>query len=187
MMLRLSILAATIASPALAAPAGKPFFSLYNTDLIVLMAFVIFVGILIYFKVPAKVTGLLDSRAVGIQSELDEARRLREEALALHASFERRHAEVKGDAARIVEKAKADAQMAAEQAKADIEASIIRRLRGAEDQIASAEAAAIRDVRNKAVAVAIAAAGDVLAKQMDAERSDALFQKAVSAAQEHLH
>ncbi|ATX65770.1 F0F1 ATP synthase subunit B family protein [Roseinatronobacter bogoriensis] len=187
MMLRLSALAMIAASPAWAAPAGKPFFSLYNTDLIVLMAFIIFIGILVYFKVPEKVSGLLDSRAVGIQSELDEARRLREEALALHASFERRHAEVKDDAARIVEKAKADAQLAAKQAKDEIEASIARRLKGAEEQIASAEAAAIRDVRNKAVAIAIAAAGDMMAKQMDADGNDALVQKAIASAQEHLH
>ncbi len=186
-MLRLTALALVAASPAIAAPEGKPFFSIYNTDLIVLMAFVIFVGILVYFKVPEKVMGLLDSRADGIQSELDEARRLREEALALHASFERKQAEVKDDAARIVEKAKADAQLAAEQTKADIEASIARRLKAAEDQIASAEANALREVRNRAVSVAIAAAGDVLATQMNAERRDALVQQGIKAAHDRLH
>ena len=176
-----------LATPAVAAVEGKPFFSLSNTDLIVLMAFVIFVGILVYFKVPAKVTGLLDSRAQDIRSELDEARRLREEALALHASLERKHAGVKDETARIVEKAKADAQMAADQIKADIEASIARRLKAAEDQIASAEATAVRDVRNRAVAVAIGAAGDILAKQMNAERSDALVQSAIGEVEARLH
>lgn len=187
MMVRLTLLVLLSASPAFAAVEGKPFFSLANTDLIVLMAFVIFVGILVYFKVPDRVTGMLDSRAVGIQSELDEARRLREEALALHASFERRQATVKEDAARIVERAKADAQLAADQIKADIEASITRRLKAAEDQIASAEASAIREVRNRAVSVAIAAAGDVLAKQMDGARQDALIQTAISEAEARLH
>ena len=186
-MIRLVFLAIFAASPALAAVEGKPFFSLANTDLIVLMAFVIFVGILVYFKVPKKIGDLLDSRSVGIQAELDEARRLREEALALHASFERKQTQVKEDAERIVERAKADAQLAAEQIKADIEASIARRLKAAEDQIASAEAHAVREVRNRAVAVAIAAAGDVLAKKMDAAQSDALVQKAISDAQARLH
>jgi F-type H+-transporting ATPase subunit b len=104
MMLRLIALASVLAAGPAFAAGDYPFFSLYNTDLIVLMAFLCFLGILVYFKVPAKVSDLLDSRSVGIQSELDEARRLREEALALHASFERRQAEVKDDAARIVEK-----------------------------------------------------------------------------------
>jgi len=176
-----------LASPAFAAVEGKPFFSLYNSDLIVLMGFILFSGVLIYLKVPAKVSSLLDARAVTIRSELDEARRLREEALELNASFERKQAEVKQEAARIVEKAKADAQLVAEQTKADIEASITRRLKAAEDQISSAEATALRDVRNTAVSVAIAAAGDVLSKQMDEAQSDVLFQKALSVTQEQLH
>ncbi len=186
-MIRLVLLAGFAASPALAAAEGKPFFSLANTDLIVLMAFVIFVGILVYFKVPTKVGDLLDSRSVGIQAELDEARRLREEALALHASFERKQTQVKEDAERIVERARADAQLAAEQIKADIEASIARRLKAAEDQIASAEANAVRAVRDQAVAIAVAAAGDVLAKKMDAAQSDVLVQKAIAEAQARLH
>lgn len=187
--MKIGIFAASvlIVSPAVAAVEGKPFFSLYNTDLIVLMAFIIFVGILIYFKVPAKVTTLLDARAVSIQAELNEARRLREEALELNASFERKQAEVKTEAARIVEKAKADAQFAADQSKIEIEASITRRLKAAEDQIASAEANAVREVRNAAVSVAIAAAGDVLKKQMDAAKADALVADAVKVASERLH
>ncbi|MGY6703508.1 F0F1 ATP synthase subunit B family protein [Roseinatronobacter sp.] len=187
MMLRLAIAATVLASPAFAAGEGYPFFSLYNTDLIVLMAFIIFVGILVYFKVPAKITGMLDQRAETIKSELEDARRLREEALELHASFERKRAEVKEQAARIVEKAKADAQIAADAAKAEIASSIRRRLKAAEDQIASAEAAAIREVRDRATAVSIAAAGDLIAKKMDAERSDALVRNAIKAVNERLH
>lgn len=187
MMKRVLAASVLMATPALAAVEGKPFFSLYNTDIIVLMAFVIFIGILIYFKVPARVTSILDARAVTIQAELTEARRLREEAIELNASFERKQASVKDEAARIVEKAKIDAQFAAEQAKAEIEASITRRLKAAEDQIASAEANAIREVKNTAVAVAISAAGDVLAKQMDAGRADALVADAIKVASDRLH
>lgn len=189
MMLRLAF--ATTATAAMASPAfaaeGYPFFSLYNTDLIVLMAFIIFVGILVYFKVPAKITGMLDQRAETIKSELEDARRLREEALELHASFERKRTEVKEQAARIVEKAKADAQIAADAAKAEIASSITRRLKAAEDQIASAEAAAIREVRDRATAVSIAAAGDLIAKKIDADRSDALVRNAIQAVNERLH
>lgn len=187
MMLRLSLATIALASPAFAAVEGKPFFSLYNTDLIVLMAFIIFVGILVYFKVPAKITDLLDQRGQTIKAELEDARRLREEALELHASFERKRAEVNDQAARIVEKAKADAQIAADNAKAEIAASITRRLKAAEDQIASAEAAAIRDVRDQATAISIAAAGDLIAKKMDAERSNALIQNAIQTVNDRLH
>lgn len=186
MMVRLTAALLLVASPALAAP-GKPFFSLANTDLIVLMAFVIFLGILIYFKVPAKITGLLDARGETIATELADARRLREEALELHASFERKQAEVQEQAQRIVAKAKEDAELVAAQAKADIESSIARRLKAAQDQIASAEASAIQEVRERATSVAIAAAGDVLAKKLDASQSDELIKKAIATAQERLH
>ncbi|MGY6547623.1 MAG: F0F1 ATP synthase subunit B family protein [Roseinatronobacter sp.] len=182
----LAFFAIAFAAPAFAA-GDYPFFSLRNTDLVVLMGFLVFLGVLVYFKVPDKVSELLDARAVGIQAELDEARRLREEALELNAAFERKQAEVKEQAASIVEDAKADARYAADQVKAEIEASITRRLKAAEDQIASAEANAIRDVRNTAVAVAIAAAGDVLAQQMDAKRTDALVKASLKAIETRLH
>jgi F-type H+-transporting ATPase subunit b len=186
-MIRLGALALLAASPAMAAVEGKPFFSLYNTDLIVLAAFILFSGVLIYAKVPGKLGGFLDARGQSVQAELNEARRLREEALALYAEFERKQKEVKEQASRIVEKAKADAELAAAQTKADIEASITRRLKAAEDQIASAEAAAVRDVREKATNIAIAAAGDLIAKQMDADRSDALVKSAIAAVEARLH
>ena len=63
------------ASPAFAA--SGPFFSLRNTDFVVLIAFLIFVGVLLYLKVPATLMGMLDKRATGIKSELEEARALR--------------------------------------------------------------------------------------------------------------
>ena len=80
-MKKLIALLALTASPAFAA--GGPFFSLHNTNFVVLLAFIVFVGILLYAKVPAKIGGLLDARAVQIKAELDEARALREEAKAL--------------------------------------------------------------------------------------------------------
>ena len=73
-----ALIAGVIASPAFAA--GDVFFSLRNTDFIVLLAFILFLGVLFYFKVPSVIAGMLDKRADGIKSELDEARALREEA-----------------------------------------------------------------------------------------------------------
>lgn len=183
---RLAAVFALGATPA-AAASEYGFVSLQNTDFIVLISFLIFLGVLIYFKVPGMISGMLDKRADGIQSDLDEARALREEAQSLLASFERKSAEVQEQADRIVEAAKADAEQAAEQAKADLEASIARRMAAAEDQIASAEANAIRSVRDRAVSAAVAAAGEVLAKDMDSARADALFDEALATVKSKLH
>ena len=92
------------AGPALAA--SGPFFSLRNTDFIVLLAFLVFVGILLYFRVPSAVAKLLDKRAETIKADIAEARRLRDEAQDIYAGYERRQREVKGQAAEIVANAK---------------------------------------------------------------------------------
>ncbi|MCO6385114.1 F0F1 ATP synthase subunit B [Oceanicola sp. 502str15] len=173
------------ASPALAA--SGPFFSLRNSNFVVLIAFLLFIGVLLFFKVPSMIAGLLDKRADTIRAELDEARALREEAQTVLASFERKQAEVAEQAERIVAQAKEESKLAAEQAKVDLEKSIARRLAGADEQIASAEAAAVRSVRDRAVQVAVAAAGDVIAKQMGAAEANKLIDSAIDEAGVKLH
>ena len=181
----LSIPMILLASPALAA--SGPFVSLANTNFVVLLSFLLFVGVLFYFKVPGLLAGLLDKRADAIRAELEEARSLRDEAQELRASFERKKAEVKDQAERIVAKAKADAELAAKQARVDLEASIARRIRGAEDQIASAEAAAVREVRDTAIGVAISAAGELIAKNLSAEDAGKMIEESISTVDARLH
>lgn len=173
------------ATPALAA--SGPFFSLGNTDFVVTIAFLIFVGVLIYLKVPGMVGGMLDKRAEGIQSELDEARALREEAQSILASYERKQKEVSVQADQIVANAKAEANRAAEQAKEDIKTSIARRLQAAEDQISSAQASAVKEVRDTAVNVAISAAGEVISKGMSAKDAGGLIDAAIADIGKKLH
>lgn len=177
--------AALVASPALAATG--PFFSLRNTDFIVLLAFLVFVGILLYFRVPAAIAKLLDNRAESIKSDIAEARRLRDEAQEIYASYERRQREVKGQADAIVANARREALAQAEKAKLDLQASIERRLAAAQDQIASAESDAVRAVRDQAVQVAVAAASDVLGRQMGASDRSAGIDRAIDDVARHLN
>lgn len=181
----LPALAALSATPA--AAASGPFFSLGNTDFVVLLGFLLFIAVLIYFKVPGMLAGLLDKRAEGIQDELDEARQLREEAQTLLASYERKQREVQAQADRIIAHAKQESELAAEQAKAEIAQSITRRLAAAESQIASAEAAAIREVRDRAASVAIAAARSVVAEQMTPASAGKLIDDAIADVGAKLH
>lgn len=179
-----------VAGPALAAsknPFSADFWKLSNTDFIVALSFVIFVAILVYFKVPGLLTGWLDARSAGIQSELDEARALREEAQSLLASYERKQADVKAQADRIVAKAKEDAAAAADKAKADLKFSIERRMTAAEEQIASAQARAIKDVRDQAAAVAVKAAQSVIAANMTSADGSAMLDAAISEVDAKLH
>ncbi|CAN1557607.1 AtpF F0F1-type ATP synthase, subunit b [Paracoccaceae bacterium] len=184
-MKRLSILLSLLGSPALSA--SGPFFSLQNTNFVVLIAFIAFIGLLVYMKVPGKLTGMLDARAASIKSDLDEAKSLREEAKAILATYERRQKEVQEQADRIVSAAKDEAMAAAAAAKAELKDAIARRLIAATEQIASAEASAIRQVREQAVSIAVAAAGDVLAKQMTADAASASIDAAIAQVETKLH
>ncbi len=179
------ILTVGAASPALAA--SGPFFSLANTDFVVTLGFIVFIAVLFYFKVPGMIGGALDNRAEGIQAELNEARALHEEARSLLASYERKQREVQGQADAIVAAAKEDAVLAAEQAKVDLEKSIARRLAAAQDQIASAEASAVKEVRDQAITVAVSAANAVLAKQMTATQANKLIDASIADVGEKLH
>jgi F-type H+-transporting ATPase subunit b len=180
-----TLLALTAASPAYAA--SGPFFSLHNTNFIVLLAFILFILVLMYFKVPGMLGKMLDKRADDIQSELDEARALREEAQTLLASYERKQKEVQDQADRIVAHAKEEAAVAAEQAKADLAKTIERRLKAAEEQIASAEASAVKVVRDQAISIAIGAANDVIAKKMTATEGNKLIDAAIAEVDAKLH
>jgi len=186
----LSLPIALAAGPALAAsknPFSLEFYSLSNTDFIVSLAFLLFLGILWYFGVPKLLTKALDDRADGIRSELEEARALREEAQALLATYERKQKDVQNQADAIVANAKADAEAAAEQAKADIERSVERRLAAAQEQIASAEAAAVKEVRDRAVIVAVGAAADYLASTMTADAANKLIDSGIAEVEAKLH
>lgn len=167
------------AGPAMAASGDYGFFSLRNTDFIVLLSFLGFIGVLVYFKVPGLIGGLLDKRAEGIRNDLDEARRLREEAQEIYASYERRSREVKTQADQIVANAKREAEAQAATAREDLSRSIDRRLQAAQDQIASAENDAVRAVRDRAVAASIAAAAEILAGQVRAGQRSAGIDDAI--------
>lgn len=186
-MKKLILLFALSASPVLAASADAPFMSLFNTNYVVLIAFLLFVGVILYLKVPAMIGGMLDDRADGIRAELNEAKALREEAQTLLASYERKQKEVQEQADRIVEHAKMEAEEAAGQAREDLKESIKRRLAGAQDQIASAQASAVKEVRDTAIQVAVAAAGDVIGAGMSSADGNKLIDQAIAAAGEKLH
>ncbi len=181
----IALTSALAAGPA--AAATGPFFSLGNTDFIVLIAFVVFVGMVIYFKVPSTIGAMLDKRADAIRADLSEARRLREEAQEIYASYERRQREVKTQADEIVANAKREAEAQAAKSKEELKQSIERRLRAAEEQIASAEKDAVRAVRDRAVKTAVAAAAQILGAQVKAGQLSPGIDDAIAQVEQRLN
>ena len=129
----------------------------------VAIGFACFLALLAYIGAHRKVFDALDQRRARIQAELDEASRLREEAQALLAEFERKGRAAESEAAAIIESAKAEAERLAGEAKLRMEDFVARRTKMAEAKIAQAEAQALAEVRSAAADAAVAAAEKLLA------------------------
>jgi F-type H+-transporting ATPase subunit b len=145
----------------------------------VAVSFLILIGILGYFGVHRMLIEVLDRRAARIKTELDEARRIREEAAKLLADYRRKQAEAKGEAEAIVAGAKAEAERLAAEARARIEDFVARRTKLAETKIAQAEAQALADVRSAAAEAAVSAAEKVLAENVRGGVAEALVAKSI--------
>lgn len=135
---------------------------IYEAEFWVAVAFVIFVLGLLKLGAHRTVTGALDDRTARIRAELEEAKRLREEAQALLAEYQRRRAEAEREADEIVATAKAEGERLQAEAKTKVEEFVARRTQMAETKIAQAEAQAIADVRSAAADAAVAAAETIL-------------------------
>ena len=139
------------------------------------VALFIFIGILIYMKVPGMLARSLDERAERIRNEIEDARRLREEAQQLLAEYQRKRREAEQEAADIVSAAKREADMLLDEAKARTEEYVARRTTLAEQKIAQAERDAVNEVRASAVDLAVEAARAVLGEKATGKAADNLF------------
>jgi F-type H+-transporting ATPase subunit b len=134
-----------------------------ETENWVAVAFLCFLGLLAYLGAHRKALEAIDARQARIKSELDDARRLREEAQALLAEFERKGREAETEAEAIIAGAKVEAERLAAEAKSRTEDFVARRTKMAEAKIVQAEAQAVADVRAAAADAAVAAAEKILA------------------------
>jgi F-type H+-transporting ATPase subunit b len=145
----------------------------------VAIAFVIFVGGLGYLRVHKMMAKALDDRAGRIQAELDEARKLKDEAAALLADYQRKRQEAEAEAQGIIAGAQAEAERMAVEAKTKIEDFVARRTKMAETKIAQAEAQATADVRAAAADAAVAAAEKILAQEAKGPLAGQLIAKGI--------
>ena len=136
---------------------------IHNPEYWVLIAFLIFVGLILRAGVPAMIAKALDARADAIRTELDEARRLREEAQTLLADYQRKQREAENEAKAIVDNARHEAEGMAADTRKQLAEQLERRTRMAEEKISRAEAQAVSEVRSTAVDGALIAAQRMLA------------------------
>lgn len=150
-----------------------------DATFVAFVALVLFLGLLIYLKIPGMIGGMLDKRADQIKVELEEARRLREEAQSLLAEYQRKARDAEKEAESIVTQAKTDAEFLARESKIALEEMIQRRTRLAEQKIAQAEAGAVADVRAAASDAAVTAASSVLRDAASGKAANNLFKQSL--------
>jgi len=150
-----------------------------NPEFWVMVAFFLFMALLIYYRVPGLIGRALDARAQAIRQELDEARRLREEAQRLLADYQRKSLEAEEEARVIIDQARHEAHALAADTRKSLAESLERRTRLAEDKIARAEAQAVSEVRATAVDVAVAAAEKILKARVVGETASSLIENSI--------
>ena len=146
----------------------------------VAVAFVILMGVFAYVGVHRTVLTSLDHRRDRIKAELDDARRLKDEAAKLLADYKARQATAQHEAQDIIASAKAEAERIAAEAKVKLEDFVARRTKSAESKIALAEAQALADVRAAAADAAVSAATAILSKSMKPSVADELVGKGIA-------
>jgi F-type H+-transporting ATPase subunit b len=160
---------------------------MFTPEFWVAASFIILLLVFGYIGVHKTLAKALDDRQARIKTELDEARRLKEEAAALLAEYKRRHQDAESEAAQIIATAKAEAERATAEAKTKMEDFVARRRQVAEAKIAQAEAQAVADVRASAAEAATAAAERILTQTVKGKVAADLLSQGIEDVKKHLN
>ena len=160
---------------------------IYEPEFWVAVSFFIFIGVLVYFGVHMKVVSALDARALLISQELEEARRLREEAENVLADYRRKLGDVVTEVDNITALATTEAKNLAAETRQSLKEYFDRRIKLAEEKIARAEMEAVRELRSDAVEIAIAAAQKLITAKLTPDRAKKLVSESIKALKSKLN
>jgi F-type H+-transporting ATPase subunit b len=159
----------------------------FDNTFFAFVALVLFLGIVLWAGAHKKAGAALDARADQISKDIADARKLREEAEALLAEYKQKKLDAEKEAASIIAQAKSDAVVYAEDAKKKLADSLTRRTKQAENKIAQAEAAAVKEVRAAATDLAIRAASSIIADGAKGKGGDGLIAESIAAVKSRLN
>lgn len=157
----------------------KDLFNIRDAEFWVLVAFILFIGVVVW-KARGAILGALDGRAARIRAEIDEAQRLREEAQALLAEYQKKQREALGEAEGMIRQAEDEAKRLRAKFETELAGALKRREQQALDRIAQAEAQALAEVRNLAADLAIAATQTLLIAKLDPAKAEALVSDSIA-------
>jgi F-type H+-transporting ATPase subunit b len=153
----------------------------FEPEFWVAVSFFLFVGGLLYLGVHKKLASALDARAATIAKELEQAKRLREEAEKVLADYRRKQGEAVKETEAIINLASKEAEILAAETRRSMKEHFDRRIKLAEDKIGRAEAEALREVREAAADAAVRAAQTVIATKLTPDAADNLVKQGIDA------
>ena len=168
------------------AAGSKKMISLDNTDFVVLISFLIFVGVLVYFKVPAIIASFLDKRAEDIQNEIEKASEILEEAKEILSSIEADHIRTSETIEKMVMTAKDRAGEEEEKAKKHIEDLMKSKLLSAEGQVKSNERKILEEIEARAIDLSIEKVREKLSKSLSGNDYDKHFDSSIQSIEKGL-
>jgi len=168
------------------AAGSKKMVSLDNTDFVVLISFLIFVGVLIYFKVPSIVGAFLDKRSNDIQSEIEKAGEILEEAKKILSSIEADHIRTSETIEQMVQSAKSRAKDDEEKAKKNIEELMKNKLISAEGQVMSNERKILEEIEDRAIDLSIEKVKVKLSQSLSSNDYDNQFDASIQSIEKGL-
>ena len=184
--LQLTLLAFALSYGVSHAAGSKKMVSLDNTDFVVLISFLIFVGVLIYFKVPSIVGAFLDKRSNDIQSEIEKAGEILEEAKKILSSIEADHIRTSETIRQMVETARSRAGEEEEKAKKNIEELMKNKLISAEGQVMSNERKILEEIEDRAIDLSIEKVKVKLSQSLSSSDYDNQFDASIQSIEKGL-
>ena len=168
------------------AAGSKKMFSLNNTDFVVLISFLIFVGVLIYFKVPSIIAKFLDKRSDDIKNEIEKASEILEEAKKILSSIEADHIKTTETIEQMVITTKHRAKDEEEKAKKHIEELMKNKLTSAEGQVKSNERKIIEEIEQRAIDLSVEKVRVILSKSLSADDYERYFTSSIKSVEKGL-
>ena len=156
-----------------------PLVSLNNTNFVVTIAFLAFIGIVLYLKVPTKVNGLLDDRSTTIREEIEGATKILEESKSLLAELEREHKQNIEKAQKIISDAETEAKRMLSDSKKEIRHSVERKVKLAEEQIKATEASVIKSIKDRAIDNSVILAEQQLSVRATSKENNLIIEKSI--------
>jgi len=145
----------------------------------VMISFFIFLGLLIYFKIPQKIKTTLDENIDSIKREIDEANKLKEDAKNILTENEKKISSSKNEVKQLINNASEEAEKKVIKTNKDFHNLMETRKKSAEDRIKQLKNQAMKDIKNASVKIAIEAVEKLIKNSMDKSKLDKIYSSSI--------